>query len=191
VVPPPAVSRSTAASAPPFRASLPLHRHRSVRAEARAVRFRLPSSTTCSSRPPGRLRSLSSGVRPSRASRGKVRADSWCGEPLQVGDQVSCRGCSRWCVPPLLDVLPPNRTGPPGTGPCGPACAHDQAYSRLPGRSRPPAFHPTFSLRPSENVRVDPIGRCRPRGLVSNCERASTFERQCRIPVGVGQRRIA
>ncbi len=166
MTPPPAISRPTAASAPPFRASRPPHRHRSVRAEARSVRFRLPSSTTCSSRPPGRLRSPSSGVRPSRASRGKVRADSRCGEPRRVGDQVSCRGCSRWCVPFRRDVLPPNRTGPPGTGPCGPACALDQASSRHPGRSRLPTFQPAVSPLTSENVRGFPASRCRPRGLV-------------------------
>jgi len=105
--------------------------------------------------------------------------------------RVSCQRCSRWCLPPRFDVLPPLRVGPPGTGPCGPACAPDQVPSRFPDRSRLPTFRPTFSPRPSENVRVDPIGRCRPRGLVSNCERASTFERQCRIPIPIGQRRIA
>ena len=57
---------------------------------------------------------------------------------------------------------------PPGTDPCGPACAPGQSASRLPDRSRLPASRPSAPPPVPEDPGGFATVRCRPRGLVCN-----------------------
>jgi hypothetical protein len=132
---------------------LPLAVSPPLRLPKQTVRLRLPSCVRLSNHPPPTgLRRRSSGgfsdsgcpysVTVMASQHGPVRQTPLQGVPLpRLYDPPAAFYRCRW---PL----------PPGTDPCGPACAHDRFPSRGPDRSRLPTFPPRSPLHSPKGISV-------------------------------------